>query len=408
MKILIIYHYNDLGGGTLSGIDIARALCNDYDIKISIPLISKNLKEKIGEFPKISYINGPSVPTFSYYNGGGGFLKTMIKYATQFKNYEEWKDLLKAEKPDLLIFNSIVQWPLLVNLVKLNIPCMLFVRETMRGKLFWPINSYIKKKLEMATGVAFLTEYDKKQWIGKKRAPANWTVIPDVVDKSFHITSYYPIEDLRKQEGLSKEDFVILYLGGFSKIKGILRIVNAMKYFSADTEIQLIILGNSSISPIKNGDNFINLIRRNITNIYRSWIENKIFRINSKGRKILVKGLQIDVGKWYRISDLVVFPVAKVHQARPVYEAGIYKKPIIVPNYDNFRETVVDDFNGLYYNKNSSRDLANKILTLSNNKSYCKWLGNNNFEFTIKNHEFEKMSEYVLGTVRKVLKLHES
>ena len=93
-----------------------------------------------------------------------------------------------------------------------------------------------------------------------------------------------------------------------------------------------------------------------------------------------------------------------MHQARPVYEAGRYALPVIVPDYENFEGSVTDGENGLVYQKGNVSDLADKITRLAGDRRLREYLGGNNKIKTLKYHE-EKVIRELMEKV--ILDLHE-
>jgi len=400
MKILLIYHHNGLGGGVRSGLDIALALSSAHDVKILIPSPRPELKQVIEDEKRVVYQEGLNVPCFSYYNGGASFFKASIFFFLKRKNFRQWNILVAGEKPDLILYNSIVQWPLFHYLRKLNIPSICFVRETMKGQPFFPINIFIRKRLEQIQGVAFLTSYDKSRWQKKDNFYDNWVVIPHMVD----IDASNSKEYITKTEyNLSENDFIVLYLGGYSKIKGIFQLLKSAKYLK-DLKIKILILGDCENPTLSNRYNFVELLRYIVHKTRFSKIKSKIDKLNRDVHRVIVKGMQNNIIEWYNIADVVVFPAQKVHQARPIYEAGLNRKTIIVPNYDNFNENLLDGYNGLYYKRRSSKDLGKKIIKLYKDRDYCNLLGENNYKMTIKNHDKNNINRKVLEFIEMVAK----
>lgn len=402
MKIFIVYHYNGLGGGVRSGIDIALALSEMHEVKILIQNPSPELKQVIDDIGKDIYKEGLSVPCFSYYNGGPSFLRALITYMFSRKSFDQWYDLVKAERPDILISNSIVQWPLFSFFQKKGLTTVCFVRETMKGKWFSPINLFLRTKLEHTQGVAFLTLFDLKSWRLKEEFREKCVVVPHMVDKEVVKNGTFDYKSFRAKQGIIEDDFVVLYLGGFSRAKGIEQLIDTAR-FLVGTQIRILILGNCDFPKYANNFKMVALLKYFKNMIYVNSILRKIHKINLRDQIIIVKGMQKEIQEWYKISDVVVFPVQKVHQARPIYEAGINKKTIIVPDYPNFKENLISNYNGLFYERKSCRDLSNKIFGLYQNRDFCKVLGENNFKMTIEKHEKNDISTKVNTFINNVV-----
>jgi len=137
--------------------------------------------------------------------------------------------------------------------------------------------------------------------------------------------------------------------------------------------------------------------------------------LNSKVRKLfsifMVKlGVNIywvgkvsNVGYYLKKCDLVVFPVVKIHQGRPIFEAGAFSKPVIVPDFENLKEFVTPDFNGIIYEKRNSNDLARVIDEVIENKHNLARYGiNNNLKYHNK-HSLNTTNRKFINFIRRYL-----
>jgi glycosyltransferase involved in cell wall biosynthesis len=75
---------------------------------------------------------------------------------------------------------------------------------------------------------------------------------------------------------------------------------------------------------------------------------------------------------------LLVFPATKPHQARPIFEAGLSKIPVIASEFPNIKEFMNDELGFTFQNKNSS-DLAKLIKDIFLKKISFKNQIENNF-----------------------------
>lgn len=82
--------------------------------------------------------------------------------------------------------------------------------------------------------------------------------------------------------------------------------------------------------------------------------------------------------------DAVVFPCHNPHQARPIYEAGIAKKPIIISDFPNYSE-FVDDTNAWLFPADDSQKLADCIENVFSQDIYTKIQNNYRRTFEVNN-----------------------
>ena len=81
---------------------------------------------------------------------------------------------------------------------------------------------------------------------------------------------------------------------------------------------------------------------------------------------------------------MIIFPVKKVHQPRPVYEAGYYGRTVVIPNYDNFNESIINGYNGYTYKKNNIESFEKSLIEVFSNPDEVVKRGQANKKLTIK------------------------
>ncbi|KMK90184.1 glycosyltransferase family 4 protein [Rossellomorea marisflavi] len=395
-KILVIHHSNDLGGGTLSCFDVINALKEtaDYNITLALPNCKGSAYNSAKKL-KIRVIESPPSLVFSYYNGSSSLLKASIKVMNRYRYLSKWRKFFEKEKPDLVILNSMVQWPLISMLKKLNIKNVCFVRETMRGNSNTPINKIIKRNLLNATGISFLSNFDKNQW--NLPAILNQTVIPDSVNIQL-FNNGISKENSRNNLSLKEDTFYILYVGGMSKLKGADILIKAMKNIQVE-KVELLFVGDLGGNLISDQHRLKNYSRIKFVNKVNKYVE-----VNNLRTKIRFVGLQDEMNSWYAACDVVVFPTKKAHQARPIYEAGVFEKPVIVSDFPNFYEYLIPGKSGLVFKPGCYNELASNIQALHGNESLCAYLGKNNYLLTMKYHNSQDVNKKVKVFVESILK----
>lgn len=394
MKIMLVHHCGLLGGGTLSSFDVVNMLTQcGHSVKLALINPSESIIE-ICKRQSIDYITDtPHIVALTYHNASSSFIHALVKYYMSRKNISKWKYFLNKYRMDYLLLNSSAMAPLLKIAKELNIPCGCFIRETKRLHG----NSFLLKlqhnMLSFADKLFFLTEYDKKEWncVCRDRQ----YVVPDVLDKNMFKYSALSIKQLRLENGVPEDSFCVLYLGGISRVKGSLDILESMNRIisSNNKNIHLIILGNKAEHFLSCG------LMTMIKHFHEIKYVRKCYKLIAElGSNVKNPGLVSNVGEWYQMCDIVVFPVKNVHQARPAYEAGFYSKPIVLPAYPNFNEIVIHNVNGLMYEIGSVDDLADSILALFADRKKCFDIGCQNYRMYELNHSFE-VSKKILKTV---------
>lgn len=392
MRIMMIHHYGGIGGGTISCLDICKMLCEEgNEVYLAIPNACEYVKKECDRY-KIKIVNISWEPIkIDYHSASSGMGKAIIKHVFSLRFKKAWEEFIRGISPDLVILNSVVQAPMVKIVKRMRVKCYLFVRETIHGKRKNILNGIIANYLEQADLVFFLTEFDKMSWrlIHKEKC----VVLPDIVNPGMFVSD-------KSYEIVVKEK-VVLYLGGINKEKGALDLLESFKsVYQHMTNVSLIILGSVGERFTDEGWLFKLIHYKAVKCVMRC--HKIIEELNNKGLDIRCLGETDDVGYWYRMADMVVFPVKQVHQARPAYEAGFFSKPIIVPDYRNFEENVMNGINGVVYKKHDVQDLADKIMILLNDKEKAEQLGKNNYQHYLNCHTYE-YAKTILIEAMKVL-----
>ena len=372
MNILIIQHFGGIGGGARSAIDVAQMLKNlNHNVDLMVGDVTNDYLSLIKEKGLNLIIDHPEFPIFNFHNASGSVLKTIYRFISTKKFIKDWNDYIKKSwKYDLVILNSSVLCPLVEIFQKLQ------------------INNIEKNYLRKAEAVVYLTNFDKNAW----NCGMNQFVIPDVVDSEmFPLVSLQPIQDSVK----------LLYLGGLNFYKGALDLLKALYGLKEKTfNYELYILGNL----YEEYDNF-SFLRKciSIKHIkYRKDCINYINKINKDYKRIKLVGIVKDVSKYYRISNVIIFPVKKVHQPRPVYEAGYYGRTVVIPNYDNFNESIINGYNGYTYKKNNIESFEKSLIEVFSNLDEVVKRGQANKKLTIDNHSFANAIPILENILKKI------
>ena len=379
---MVIHHTSDIGGGSISFIDVLDMLKDKHEIIAYYPECSNNNLVKYAEERghNINSINIP-IPLFNYYSGCSGiFSRGFWNGIINLKYRKELENFIKKQNPDIVIVNSSVMVFLGHIIKKCNVKSICYVRETFVEKKNLR-TKFMKYMLDnWFDGVIFLSEYDRN-FAGLKKAKTK--VIRDCINPSEKIIKLR--EDACKDLNIDHNKFNILYLGGVNWIKGIDLALKSLLY--SDDDVNLILAGKIKFDSSK---------KRSIRKIIRILINSKGLKYEKSVKKLLGKreirnrvkeiGLCTDISKAYMATDLVIFPSKVPHQARPIFEAGLYKKTIIISNFNQTKEYLIDNFNGRTFLANNYKDLAEKIKNLKFDKELCKRLGENNYRLTIEKH----------------------
>lgn len=255
------------------------------------------------------------------------------------------------EKPDLIVFDW---WH----------PFFAFCHFT--------ISELIKKKFRKK--ILFITEnfishegnfIDKRLTdIGLKNA-SSFMVLSGIVEKEVKLIakgrkvykSELPIYDcyetdettsvsnLRKEFGFSEQDKILLFFGYVRKYKGLDLLIDAFpKIKSSIPNSKLLIVGEFYDSPEFYTDKIKKLEIDKDTVIVNKFVPNE------------------DVGKYYKVSDLVILPYRSATQSGILNVAYGFLKPMVVTNVGGLSEFVEDKKSGIIINPDSPEEIANGVM----------------------------------------------
>jgi glycosyltransferase involved in cell wall biosynthesis len=396
-KIVIIHHSGLLGGAGLSLYFTWIELLKHYDVSCYVPNDPPELKDFLKQ-------KGLSPKSFDYrlgkvtfYSGGNSVFNLKFWYHSLriFFHKGYWDSILKSEKPNLVIVNSIVLcW---FGLFSRNYKIMCFVRETLKGRRNSFPNRVIAHFLEKFSLVTFLSDYDKDIW--------NLTYPNTIVSYNFMNSSDYSKKQTKLEActdlNINSASFNVLFVGGMNRIKGTEVLVNSMKLLK-DDNINLIIAGNNpglfSFSSIV--EFWKSLIY--LKNKYYYHKINYIISTSFISNKVHYVGIQNEIRKAFDACDVLVVPMIESHQARPVFEFGCQKKPVIITGFSNIKDFVKNNYNGLTFSVGSYNELAIKIKTLYNDKKLYQRLGENNYLNSIQNHERKVVITKLVNNIDKL------
>jgi glycosyltransferase involved in cell wall biosynthesis len=379
-RIGIIHLSGSIGGGSVSCYNLVRSLESNYEVVVFCPSEPQDftlfLKEK-----KINVVNitSPIGGVFHYSGGPSVFNPAFFKKIYQMvKHGRKIENQIRKEKIDLIIANSLVIAWMSKVARSLKIPSICFVRETMVGTPVNIWNVLNKKYLNQFNAVSFLSNYDLNMFSVKTKA----VVIPDYIDCNENKTIKSK-EQLCEEYGIPFESFKILYVGGMTRIKGIHTLIKSLKYLKK-YNFNLVIAGNSLFQYDKN-NKIISKIYNHIKKMYSNRIEKEVNKFNLE-ENITKVGIQKDMTSFYNLADVVVFPANVPHQSRPAFEAGFQHKTIVLTNFENTKEFIYENWNGLYFENKNPKDLANVIEKLIIDPIGRRYLEENNYKNAMSRH----------------------
>lgn len=219
----------------------------------------------------------------------------------------------------------------------------------------------------------------------KYKVDRNIYIVPTGIDiEKFYIENNNNLNILekRKEFGLDKDDFVILFVGRIGTEKNIDLLLSAMKsLIGVSKKIKLLIVGDGP--DLEYYQNYI--IRNNID-------KNVIFVGKVPWEEIV---------SYYLIADIFATASQTETQGLTVIEAMASSLPIVCINDESFRDVVISGLNGIIFN--NRREYKRAILSLYKDRGLLKRLSNQ-ARIAAESHSSKYFAEQILDVYRIAIK----
>lgn len=342
-KILFIHHNASTVGAGLSAFHIVASIPREeYEVVVCMPDGKGDLCEKLENTGIRVRKDIHHSCTYTHVNGYHYNLFSISHFHNIYelvKSRKIFKRVIQEENPDIVMVNSMTLFWIGRLAQKAGAKTVCFHRESYYPGLLGLRTKYIKYRLNNDFDkIVFLSDYDMQQ---TGNLYSKYMKITDKVDVSLY--EGLNKEDMRKELDLPNNEKLVLYVGGVSKLKGI---EVALKTFKElQKEAKLIVLQYVKATDLSRGIRGLRQkFRRWEGKDIPYWTDNFI-RENNMEANLILRGKTDQVEKYFVACDLVIFPSQEAHQARPVFEAGIAKRPIVISDFDNTKE-FLDNSNG--------------------------------------------------------------
>lgn len=389
--IVIVHHTGEWGGGTKSLVDLCDMLRDNYNVVVCIPKGYSDFGLKIIQHGCKLYELSVPIPFINIYSGRPPLISVVTARSLKsLWGIKKFGDEILGLKPDIVIFNTLITAVSSRYLSKFT-KVICIDRETLTsGVAKWFYRKLLDKYLDAIT---FLSEYEKK----KLNFQNSETVIfPDCV--RLDILCKKDKKNIRREEGISLDKYVILYMGGLAKIKGTDVVLEAMDYL--DDRFVLIFAGEMnetklSIKQLMHDIKYPNYY------IFKKRCKKYFYRLKGSSR-FYEAGIRDSIDELIVASDIVVFPSTSVHQPRPCIEAGAYNKPVIISDYLETGEYFIDGINALTFTPGKAKELADKIRYAAEHTEEMEMLGLNNRKMTETKHDYYRCKEMICSLLERV------
>ena len=280
---------------------------------------------------------------------------------------------IENDKPDIIhtiglrSFQSIIAWRVSK---KLNIPLVVsdqggltthpFLAESgfFLKTLYKIQDFFIKKIINDASVISVANEYEQKIF-----SSLNKKSRIEIIRNGVNLKKLVSKHNFKEKYQINSN--FILFVGRFSKSKGIETLINAfsiVKNELKDSDIHLVIMG--------------------VDFGYQAEMEKLIKKINlSEEIKVIKNPPRDDVISAYGESEFLVLPSQWELSPLVPLESFAFKKPVISTNSHGIPYTVQNNKNGILVEPENSLELSNAIVKLLNDSELREKLGLSGYNF---------------------------
>lgn len=381
-RIIVVHHVSSLGGGTKSLVDVANMLKDNYEVIVCVP---NNGTEFEIEGVKVYRLRS-RVPYSCIFSGHPYVVSKEYLNSILSRLYKKaFAKELAELNPDMVIFNTSVT-SIGAKYLDAKIKKVCIDRETNVDKT---AIAYYKKIFDTFDLLCFLAEYEKNKF-----------ELPE--QKTFVLPDSAPInEKTELQHGNQNASINILYMGGDARIKGTDVLLKAFS-LTTNSRLKLTIIGNFDMNRFSLKNILLRIYNIPMT-AFKLRVHRSLKKIKSDNRVVIYDAVQV-VNPFIEKADIIVFPSTSVHQPRPCIEAGYFRKPVLISDYNETKEYFIDGYNAILFKHCNPYDLAEKLENLASGKYDLNNLGNNNFYMSNTFHNYGVIKQTFLLKISQILK----
>jgi len=183
---------------------------------------------------------------------------------------------------------------------------------------------------------------------------------------------------LRKKYQIKEDVKVILYMGRMDLEKGVKDLIESYKFIQSKRKnIILLLVGKDEMN-------------------INSYLENLNFEIRNK---IIYLEHSESPHEILNIANIFCIPSKREGFGNSVIESSACEVPVVGSNIFGLNSSLIDEYNGLTFEVNNTKDLSFKLLKLIDDSHLCMKLGKNGRNYVVKN--FEKND--VINSLNKLI-----
>jgi glycosyltransferase involved in cell wall biosynthesis len=317
------------------------------------------------------------------------------------KDRRFWRRYIRDSGTDLVHLDSITLAPMALSVQRSERKVVCLVQETAVQGSLGVRTRWLSRLLNVHCDVSiFISDFDKAALKGPEDAP----VIPNWVDFREFDRAISQCES-RERLRLDRRHKVVLFMGGISEIKGTIPLLEACRHLGDIDNLVILLAGYAH----QNDEQCLPWVQRGYLKAKRYFRQSyfdqaaELLRDAQLAKRVRVLGMVKDVVPLYAAADVVVFPAARPHQARPVLEAGAMAKPVVVTEWPQLAECVMDRVTGLTVKPGDDLALAGAVRELLEQPARARAYGMNNFQLAYSRHNRDRNAPRFTGIYDRLL-----
>ena len=281
--------------------------------------------------------------------------------------------LVERVAPALVHLNSVVLAPSAWALRALPTPVVWHVREHPARGAMGLRTRFLRRGLRRWPDAAlFISEADRRAWLG---SDTGGLVLPNFVP----LERFDPGIDrgaARRALDLPQDAPVVLFMGGLSRLKGVMPLLAALRGLRDDGVPAVCLMPGAVYEPSRS---LGARAARRILPLVGSATPSQAVRSEIDRLGLAEACLQLpfrtDVPELIAASDVVVFPALEPHFARPAIEASAMGRPVVASDLAGIRELVRDGDTGLLVPAGDAARLGEALRRVLEDPSLASRLG---------------------------------
>jgi glycosyltransferase involved in cell wall biosynthesis len=389
-RVLYFVHSDILGGALLS----LRYMLMHLDRTRYEPVVAclSPLPHILAEFESIGVMafHAPGIEIFPHTTGGWnslihplgllGFTRAATRFIPSIRAVER---VVRNVEPDIVHVNSLVMAACAAGARRVGVPVVWHIRESVHpghiGIRRWWLESRVRRWADTAI---FISEDDRRRLVHEHTG----LVLPNSVDHKLFDRSLDG-GVVRAELGIPTDAAVVLFLGGYSRLKGAHVLLRALQLSRRAVPHLHAIMAAADVTA---SNAVIARAARRILPLvgmhtqrqeYRSLIEQ-----GDMASYLHEMPFRRDPERLVAAADVVVFPSTAPHFARPVIEAGAMGKPVVASRIGGVEELVDDGTTGLLVEPCDPIALSSALTAVLVDRAYAKRLGDGGYARSLRLH----------------------